>query len=1108
MIVAVMFVGVVAIKATPAAAETCSITVTLRVGSVGTQVSCLQTSLGGLVADGKFGPKTQAAVKSWQAAKGLVADGIFGPKSRAVWLASGTVSGSFAPEGCTSATGYSPVTGGACYAVSNTLPAGCTSTVGYSATTGLPCSGTVTSSGPVSVALAANNPASSTLVAGQATADLAHFAFTGTGTVTNVTLKRIGVSADTTPSNVYLFDGATRLTDAASVASNGTVTFNNASGLFTVAGSRTIAVKSDIAASTSGQTVGFMLATFTVTGGTVANANISGNIHTVASATLATVTGGTVTPTAATIDPAANITLWQSTLTISNRDVWMKRLSLRNVGSAPAASFANFKLYVNGVQVGTAIGVDANGYVTFDLNASPVLLAAGSRVLRMDADVVSGASRTIQFSLRNAADVDFVDSSFGVNITPALTGNALPWTAVTANTISGTAGGTLTIAKDVSSPSTNLVNAANDAVIGVFKVTAYGESIKLETIRATFTASDANITQLRNGRILINGSQYGSTATLNEDSHGTLAYTSYTLNYTVVPGTPILLELRADIVDNDGTDSISAGTDTINATIAPGSSNAQRVDSLGSFSAPASAVGSNTLTIASTAVVLTKNGTYTNQTTTLPINNFKIGSYNLAGSSVEDVLLSTLSFDVDEAVGTEFDEGDMTNIYVVVKDASGAVVAQPTPISTGGTGADLNYSINYTILKNANLTIELFADLADDTLDKVAGVSGGTDAIDATDAFVTDLTVTGTSASGTAITATSADTAGQNIAYAAATLTATVDASSPAKGITYDNQTVTSGAFKFSSVTSAFTVTDVTLTLTASGATVAQNVMLYDGATLLATAPGGTTSVTFSGLNFPVPANTYKVLTVKLQLGSIGVAAGTSEASLATALTVFTSVTGGVSDASANDAGQSQENDPTSAVTSAFAAIPVITNVPLTDTVLVNGSKTLLKFTMTATGGDLAWAMLYFDTAADGTTAAGTNATTGISLVDTSTGVPVAGTFTNTGIVTGDVATTGSIKFVPTAEQVISGSKTYELRGTITAANAAGDYVTVTLANDNTSAVVALDDATTIIASGDTDAPIVWSDMSAASHTVDTVDWTTDFGVRNLPISGSLNFPS
>lgn len=146
-IVAIMFVGVVAVSNTASAA--CTISSTLRVGSTGAEVSCLQASLdGGLVADGKFGPMTAAAVKVWQAAKGLTADGVFGPMSRAA-LAGGAVSGNF-PAGCTSAAGYSVTTGQSCAAASSTLPAGCTSTAGYSPTTGTKCdSSAPAASGPL-----------------------------------------------------------------------------------------------------------------------------------------------------------------------------------------------------------------------------------------------------------------------------------------------------------------------------------------------------------------------------------------------------------------------------------------------------------------------------------------------------------------------------------------------------------------------------------------------------------------------------------------------------------------------------------------------------------------------------------------------------------------------------------------------------------------------------------------------------------------------------------------------------------------------------------------------------------------------------------------------
>ena len=1106
MTVAIMFVGVVALDATQAAAETCSTgTVTLRVGSKGEAVKCLQAAVGA-VADGSFGPMTKASVVAWQAGNGLVADGIFGPKSRAVLVAGGAVVSGL-PAGCASTAGYSPTTGAKCDSggVVTTLPAGCTSTSGYSATTGQLCSGgAVVNNGPVAVGLASDNPASGTLVAAQATADLAHFTFTGSGTVTGITLQRLGVSGDATLSNIYLFDGVTRLTDAASISNNGTVSFNIPAGIFTVAGSKTISVKSDILTGTSGQTVGVMLATFTTAGGTV-NANLSGNLHNIATATLAAVSAGTVTPSGATINPAANITVWQSTLNISQRDVWMKRLALRNVGSASASAFQNFKLYVNGVVVGTALGLDVNGYVTFDLSAAPVLLAAGSRVVRVDVDIISGASRTLQFSLRQASDVDFVDSSYGVNITPTTT----PWAPGSASTISGASGGSLTVEKDVTSPSTNLTVNGSDINLGTFKLTAYGEAIKLETLKAGFTYVDTvddnpagagSTATLRNGRLLINGVQYGSTTTL------AAAGTSFTTNYTIYPGTPVLVEVHADIYDNDGTGDISA-TDTLVANLVLGSSNAIRVDSLGSFNVPAVAtVPANTLTVATTSMTLSKNGTYGDQNTVLPSTNFKIGSYNLAGSSVEDILLTTLSLDIGTTlVGAGFEYDDVSNLYPVIKNSSGAIVAQPAPLGTVA-AANNNFSINYTLAKNTNVTIEFYANLSD----------SGTGTIDATDSFDTVLMVSGTSmVSGQTVTGGDGATtvAGQAIAYALATITVSRDASSPAAAIVYDNQTVTTMAAKFAAVTAGYKITDLTVTLGANSSTVVQSVMLYDGATLIASGPmNTTTTASFSGLNWEVPANTNKVLTVKLQLGTIGVGHGTTGAVITTTIASAAHFTATNLSTGVSATGAGTVADAAAYRMYAFAAVPTITQGTLASNSLLNTTaRPLLKFTMTGNGGDIAWDFLTFKVVKDAETTIGTNGTDGITLWDVTSGgnISVGGTFTNGANVYGanNCSAGGAdcdIKFIPSVEQIVSGSKTYELRGNIALATTAGDYVTVTLDNDS-SAIVGSDQVTDI--DSDTDAPIIWSDMSAASHATTTDDWTSDFGVKNLPVSDTLTSP-
>jgi len=136
---------------TPTTPSTCTITMSLTVGSTGAEVICLQAALvakGYLVMPvgtqmGYFGALTKTAVAKWQAANNIApAVGYFGPISRAAFT--GVAGGTSMVPGCTSTTGYSTTTGQSC-ATTTTFPAGCTSAVGFSPTTGVSCSSGSTS---------------------------------------------------------------------------------------------------------------------------------------------------------------------------------------------------------------------------------------------------------------------------------------------------------------------------------------------------------------------------------------------------------------------------------------------------------------------------------------------------------------------------------------------------------------------------------------------------------------------------------------------------------------------------------------------------------------------------------------------------------------------------------------------------------------------------------------------------------------------------------------------------------------------------------------------------------------------------------------------------
>jgi hypothetical protein len=437
--------------------------------------------------------------------------------------------------------------------------------------------------GAVTVGFGSGNPASSTLVAGQAQANLAQFSITGNTTINSITLKRLGVSADSTLSNVYLFDGTTRLTDSASV-SGGNITF---AGLnWALNGSRTITVKSDIASSTSGQTVGVSLENVATAAGNATGTPLAGNIHTIATApSLATVaiSGATGTFT----DPGTDINVWQGTLAVGTHSVTFDRLALRQIGSIQSADIKNFRLRVDGNVVATASGLDANGYVTFSPNSN---LTAGSHTLSVLADVTGGSGRTVQMSLRGAYDISTTDTQYNVGI---LATGSFPF-GPAASTV---ANGTVTVTKASDSPSANVVACASDVTLGKWNINAYGETTKIETLTVGVDSNgtDANLT-LRNGRLLVDGQQVGSTTDVAA-ANGAATGQSFTTNFYAMPGTARVVEFRADMYDSEGTEEI-CGTNTftsLQAALVAGNGNGIPQTSLTPINVPTANVNANAL---------------------------------------------------------------------------------------------------------------------------------------------------------------------------------------------------------------------------------------------------------------------------------------------------------------------------------------------------------------------------------------------------------------------------------------------------------------------------------------------------------------------------------
>jgi len=793
----------------------------------------------------------------------------------------------------------------------------------------------------LTIELAADTPAAGTLVAGQGLASLAKFTFiNGDSTevkVTQLKLTRLGVSADATLSNVYLFDGATRLTDSASVSS-GVITFTDTAGIFTIpAGtSKTITVKSDIDSGTNGQTVGVGVNTGAdiTTDASAVNGTfpINGNLMSIATATLAGVDfNATTTPSTASVDPQDDYTVWQNVVTITTRAVNFTRFSLREIGTIDYSDLQNFRLYVDGVQVGSAVAnLDDDGYVTFDLSASPKKLEAGARTIKVVADIIGGSSRNFKFSLRKAADAEFIDTQYGVTVLP--TANSSTFTARTTG-IQTVNSGTITITKMSDSPAGNVVNGAPAVTLAKYEVKAAGEKVKIESLRVAVVVDDSNVGYLRNGMLLANGVQVGSTSNLY-DTDTSPGYTTFSLGSSLIvePGSPVTLEVVADIYDNAGDNDLSNG-DTIQARIVGGDlDNAQGLVSLATIDAPSSSVDGNQLTVAEGDLTLSKYTAYTNQTLVAPLTAAKLAHFTLTAGTTEDVNINTITVDFDNSNNTgAFDASDdLSNLYVTY---GGNTTNVKATVSDSGN----SWSINYVLEAGTTIDVIVYADV-----DSSAYSASTTDTLQA------DMTITGTTAE-SATTATGGETSGQTITFGSGTFVAAKGDDTPLAQIVAGDQTVTGATFKFTALYDTFTIKELKVAVssaTVSGAIV--NATLKDGSTELATQPFSVSSNTvayFTGLDIEVPSNTSKTLTVDLNLSTPSATTSTSQVNAALTLTWMKYANSqGVetSDDSPEESSNTtdQSNDPAGNALYVYKSIPTFTYSALSGSTFINGSQT------------------------------------------------------------------------------------------------------------------------------------------------------------------------
>ena len=985
------------------------------------------------------------------------------------------------------------------------------------------------------VALSSDNPVSGTLVDGQGLAILAKLVFTNGDSaeakVTRINLKRIGVSADATLTNVYAFLGQKRLTDAASVSS-GVININDSAGLFTVpaGGSVVISIKADVDG-TAGETMGVSVNAATDVTTTATSVNgvfpVNGNLFTLATATLAGVNfAATTTPTTNTsLAPQDNYTVWQNTVTFTTRAVDFTRISFRKIGSVANSDLGNFKLYIGGVQVGSTVAsLDADGYVTFDLSASPKRIEAGSHIIKLVADIIGGSNLNFYFSLRNSADANFTDTQYNVEVKP-VTNSATTFTVshVTANTQT-VSSGTLTVTKTADSPSGNKVNGAPNVTLAKYELKAAGEPVKIDTLYVAAVCSRGGTTALtevgylRNGMLLANGVQIGSTKNLNCTTFST-TYQTFPLGSSLIvqPGSPVILEVRADMYDNDGTDNMTAN-DTITARLVGSSSWENGLGQVSSTSVdvPAANKDGNQITVKEGALTLSQYTAYTAQTAVAPVNDYKLAHFTLSADTTEAVNISTITVTLNAV------SGFATDLYVKYG------TQETSHVSTVSTAANA-FSVNYSLAAGETIDLEVYTDVA-------IGVDSGTG--------VANVGVAGTTAdSATSVTGTALD--GQTITFTTGSFVSAVGAM-PLDQLVVGNQTITAGKFKFTAANDDYTIREVKITLddvdditSAIPSSVIVSAVLKDGSTVLGTKSFADTTVDvndtakFTGLGesrlvngvtvpaLIVPANTSKTLTVDLVLSTPSSSVSTSQVNAFVTMSYFEY---------ANSQGTIANNGDDRAGNElyVFKSIPVINKGTVTKTTLGAGTNVdLYKWTIGSEGtgsGSIAVRQMKFSL---------TWADTDQSLMELESMKLYKGSTNITTLVTirdedgndlestsGATSTSSTVIITFATEDVIADGDTvtYTLKATAQgfvakASTVADDKVTIYMLDDGTvnGATKYIENNSNITQlvnssdAGEADANFIWSDNSAVSHSStsadSSADWSNGYLVQNLPLS-------
>ena len=755
--------------------------------------------------------------------------------------------------------------------------------------------------GVASVSLAVTTPEAVQVALNAQDALFTKIRFTGGDegvTITKIYVRRGGIGADSDLASIKLYDGTTQL---GSTQALNTVThkasFSGLNWEIPAGTAKYLTIKGSIAAEGTAQTgnslrLGIVaVSDITSTGTLTGTFPIYGNAKTIAGISVGYLSvDEQVTPATSTILSGSvdqEIASWRFISSSTFEGFYVHSVKVTHVGSATADDVMNLKLKVSGVQIGDTIAsLDAQNQAIFDLSDDPLHIRKGaSKTIYAYADVAAGiwTARTIIFEITQYTDVTAYGDDSGGAVTITCEGGVgdyySSYTKQTGNEME-VGQGTLTVNVDASlNPAAQTyVKGTENRLMSAFKFTTGSrEGVRIVKLKLMLDEGIGSATDLSNITLWDGSTMIAGPASLIG------SYVSFGANtigwdvsglFDIEKSDSKTIQVKADVPTGATANTAAIDLD-INAYSdiwADGLESQYDIEQTSSNIVLTSGEG-NAHTIADEGNLAVSKSAQTPaaQTYIKGSTGQEFLRLNLTADSGEDMIVTSIIFELYTSADVAAAAGDLTNVKAVKSDGSQFGATRGTPGATAAFSGTLNVPASETV------TLKVIADIPITTaFDADGGYIILTDA--------EDMTSTG-AASGQDITETGFTVQGNTMAVGEGAL---VISAAAVPG----DQTKIIGSTDVSMVGLVFTagaaedirVTRIKITGHSTGNGAVEDLSrmaLYQGSTILTTRKGwdsNATTVTFSASDFlnssgiDINQGQQKIITVKADIPSTGVA--------------------------------------------------------------------------------------------------------------------------------------------------------------------------------------------------------------------------------------------